>query len=108
MHVERSTNFISAIEILSAALPTFYLVAERLEYQFSDDSVLPFSNTSTRTSRRLPGSRHRARAPYCPCATLVAVTRRFNILTGLGMVLADHAVLPGSQERRRTRFPHRP
>ena len=32
------------------------------------------------------------------CATLVAVTRLFNILLDLGLVVPDHAVVPGSQE----------
>ena len=31
------------------------------------------------------------------CATLVAVTRLFNVLLELGPVIPDHAVLPGSR-----------
>ena len=41
------------------------------------------------------------------CVTLVAVTRLFNVLLELGLVVPDHAVVPGSRECRGTCFFYR-
>ena len=68
-----------------------------LEILASDVSTLLCAETAPHARSSVPAT----------CATLVAVTRLFNILLDLGLVVPDHAVVPGSRECRRTCFFYR-